>query len=91
MEVRDKERYIVSLASQQSLRSELEYWHWLPSQDDKTLCTPGKEPGKFMSKNPFDIIRLLDLDANPDCIDGRLNQNLLILVTSNMHWIQDDF
>ena len=43
-----------------------------------------------MSKDAFYIIGLFDFDADADCIDRGLDQDLLILVAGDMHWIQDD-
>ena len=43
-----------------------------------------------MCKDAFYIIGLFDFDADADCIDRGLDQDLLILVAGDMHWIQDD-
>jgi hypothetical protein len=61
-----------------------------PSQDNKTLCATCEESGEFVSEDTFNIIGLLDFDTDPDSIDGWLNENVFILITSNMHRIQDD-
>jgi hypothetical protein len=44
-----------------------------------------------MSQNPLNIIRLLNLDTNPNGVDRRFNQNLFILIPGDMHWIQNNF
>jgi hypothetical protein len=44
-----------------------------------------------MGQYPLNVIGLLYLDADPDRVDGRLNQNLFIFIASNVHWIQHNF
>jgi hypothetical protein len=44
-----------------------------------------------VSENPFNIICLFNFDAETYRVDGRLYENLFILVAGNVHWVQDDF
>lgn len=44
-----------------------------------------------MSENPFNIVCLFNFDAETYGVDGRLYENLFVLVASNVHWVQDDF
>jgi hypothetical protein len=41
-------------------------------------------------KDVLDLIRLLDLDANPHAIDARLDQDFLMIISGNSKWVQKD-
>jgi len=44
-----------------------------------------------VGEDTFNVIRLFDFDANADRVDGRFDKDLFILVSSNVHWIQNNF
>ena len=39
----------------------------------------------------LDLIRLLDLDADADTVDARLDEDPLVLISGNRQRVQDDF
>ena len=43
-----------------------------------------------MNKNRFNLVGLLDLDADADRVDARLDQDSLVLVTRNHKGGEDD-
>lgn len=67
------------------------YRHRFPSQNNKILCSSGKESCQLMCENPFNVISLFDFNTDSNCVDGRFNEDLLILIPGNVHWIQNDF
>lgn len=60
------------------------------SQDEEGLGSLGQETGKLVHEDGFDLIGLLDLDADADRVDAGLNQHPLVLVTRNDKGRQDD-
>ena len=44
-----------------------------------------------MHKNMLNLIGLLDLDADADAVDRRLDQHLLVLITRYHQWVQQHF
>jgi hypothetical protein len=56
---------------------------WLPPQDKECFCSLRQEPCKLMHQNMFDLIGLLDLDADPNTVDAGFNEHPLILVSRN--------
>ena len=44
-----------------------------------------------MSQNTFNIIGLFDFDADADRVDGGFDKDMFVLVTRDMHWIQNYF
>jgi hypothetical protein len=44
-----------------------------------------------MDKDILDLVCLLDLDADADAVDARLNEDLLVLISGDGQRIQKDF
>lgn len=53
----------------------------LPPQNEERFGSLGQEPGELMDQNMLNLIGLLDLDADADGVDARLDKNSLVLVT----------
>jgi hypothetical protein len=41
-------------------------------------------------KNPFYIVCLFDFDTDANRVDGRFYQHMFVLITGDVHWIQND-
>lgn len=66
------------------------YGNWFSSQNEKGLGSLGQETGKLVDKYGFDLVGLLDLDADADRVDARLDEHPLVLVTRNHEGREDD-
>lgn len=44
-----------------------------------------------MNEDLFDLISLLDADADPDTVDARLDVDLLVIISGNSQRFQQDF
>jgi len=44
-----------------------------------------------VGENTFNVIRLFDFDANADRVNGRFDKDLFVLISSNVHWIENNF
>lgn len=72
MEIRDKERDIVTLDG-------------LPPQNEETLRPLRQESRELMDQDILDLISLLDPNANSHRVDAGLDKDSLILVSGNRH------
>jgi hypothetical protein len=90
MEIRDEKGDIVSLNPVSTASQTIQYLTNLDrfsSEDKKSLCPLRQEPRKFVYQNMLNLVCLLDLDADPDAVNARLNQDPLILVPRNSYWV----
>lgn len=71
VEVCDEETDVISL-------------HWLPAQNEERFRSLGEEPSKFVDKNVFDLICLLDSDTYAYRIVAWLNFHLLIFIPADV-------
>lgn len=55
----------------------------LSSQNKKVFSSHHHEAHEFMAKDFFDLISLLDSDADSDRVDGSLDKNLLLVITAD--------
>lgn len=53
----------------------------LSTQNDEALRPLHQKSGEFMAENALDLICLLDLDADTDGVDRRLDKHSLIFVS----------
>ena len=60
----------------------------LSSQDDKVLCTLHEEAGKLVAQNLFNLVGLLDADADAHRVDGELDKHLLVLIATDGDRVQ---
>ena len=65
--------------------------YWLPSQYDETICTLHHEASELVTQYPLDLIRLLDLDAEPDGVHGWLDEHAFVLVTGDGEGVEEHF
>lgn len=77
VEVGDEERDVVALDR-------------LPPQDKEGLGTLGQEAGKLVDKDLFNLVGLLDFDADADAVDAGLDKDTLVLVARNRQGSQED-
>jgi hypothetical protein len=63
----------------------------LPSQNEKRLCTLGQEASELVNQNVFNLIGLLDSDADTDAVDTGFDKDTLILVARDGQGVQEDF
>jgi len=61
----------------------------LSSENDEVLGTLAQETNKLFAQKLFKVISLLNLDADADGVDGRLDQNTLVGVTTDDDWVQN--
>ncbi len=54
---------------------------WLPPEDYEALRALHHEPRKLVAQYPLNFVCLFDLDAYPYRVDGRLDEDALILVS----------
>jgi hypothetical protein len=54
-----------------------------PSQDKEGFCSLRQESSKLVDEYLLNVVGLLDLDAYPDAVDTRLDQDSLVLVARN--------
>lgn len=75
----------------QSTRSRtLNHLDRFPPQDEEGLTPLGEETGELVDQNVLDLVRLLDPDADADRVDGRLDQDSLVLIARNGQGRQED-
>lgn len=97
MEVRNQEGDVVSLERPMSVSGkgqEATVWSnldGLPPEDEKGLGALCQEAGELVHQDVFDLVGLLDLDAYPYAVDGRLDQDTLVLVARNGQRSQKHF
>lgn len=63
----------------------------LTTKDDETFGAHRHEARKLVTEDPLSLICLLDLDAQSDRVDRRLDQYALGFRTRNDQWVQQDF
>ena len=52
-----------------------------PSQNEERLGTLCQEAGELVDQDVFDLVCLLDSDADADAVDTGLDEDTLVLVT----------
>lgn len=75
VEVGDEEADVVAL-------------NWFPPQDEEILRSHHHKAHEFMAQNLFNLICLLDSDADADRVDGALDQNLLPVIAADDHRLE---
>lgn len=102
MEIGDQKRDIITLSPNEPLNVrqnttlpkskvfEQTHLNSLPSEYKKGLRPLCQESGKLMYQNMLYLVRLLDLDANPNAIYAGFNKDLLVLVPRYCQWVQQD-
>lgn len=59
-----------------------------PPQNKKVLSSLRQEPRKLVHQDMLNLIRLLDLDADADRVDARLDEHSFILVPGHCQRVQ---
>ena len=62
-----------------------------PSEDEEGLCTLCQEAGELVDQDVFDLVCLLDPDADADTVDAGLDKDTLVLIAGDSQGIQKDF
>lgn len=60
-------------------------------QNHETLRPLHHEPRELVTQNPLNLIRLLDLDADPDGVYRGLNKHSFIFVPGDYKRVKEDF
>jgi hypothetical protein len=68
----------------------LTYLDRLTSKDDEALSTLSQKAHKLLGQDLFQLIGLLDANADAHGVDGTLNENLLLLITSNEDGVKQE-
>lgn len=66
------------------------YLDRLASQNDEAFSTLGQKAHELLGEDLLKLISLLDADTNAHRVDGTLNENLLLLVTSNNDRVEQE-
>jgi hypothetical protein len=53
----------------------------LPAEDEEGLGPLGQEAGELVDQDVFDLVGLLDLDADTDAVDAGLDKDAFIVVS----------
>ena len=67
------------------------YLHGLSPQYEERFRPLCQKSGELVHQNVFNLVGLLNFDANPDTIDARFYQNFLVLVSRNCQRVEEDF
>lgn len=67
------------------------YLDRFPPQDEKALCPLLQKPRELVDQDALNLVGLFDLDANAHGVDGRLDQDALVLVAGDGQGGQQDF
>lgn len=62
-----------------------------PSQNEERFGALCQEAGELVDQDVFDLVCLLDSNADTDAVDGGLDQDTLVLVAGNGQGVQEDF
>ena len=92
--VGDQERDIIALGEVRKLlarRGSWAYLDWLSSQDEEGFGSLSEKACELMDEDVLDLVRLLDLDADPDAVDARFDEDSLIFVARDGERIQQHF
>ena len=60
-------------------------------QDHETLRSLHHKPRKLVTQNPLNLIRLLDLDADPDRVHRGLDKHPFVFVPGDCKGVEEDF
>ena len=66
------------------------YLDWLSSENEECLRSLRQKSHKLVHQDVLNLIRLLDFDADSDGINAGFNQHLLVFISGNDQWIEDD-
>jgi hypothetical protein len=91
MKYRIPKQHQLYLPQQACTRRPRSYSHWLPAQNKEGFCPLSQESGELVYQNMFDLVCLLYPNADPNAVNARLNENLLILITGDSERIEQDF
>jgi hypothetical protein len=67
------------------------HWHRFPAQDYEVLCSLHHETSELVAQYSLYFICLLYLDAETDRVDGRFDENALVLIARDGQWVEEDF
>lgn len=67
------------------------YLYWLASKDHKAFCSLRQETHELVGQDLFNLIRLLDRNADTQRVHRGFDQDLFLVVTANDHRVQHDF
>lgn len=71
-----------------SVSSAHHYLNWLSPQNHELLSSLAQETRKLMNQKYLVIIRLLDLDADTDRVDGWFDQNTFVFISCDSNRVQ---
>ena len=63
----------------------------LASEDDEVLGALHHEACKLVAEDAFDLVRLLDLDAESDRVNGWFDEYPFVLVAGDRQWVEEYF
>ena len=64
---------------------------WFSPQNHETLRSLHHEPRKLVTQNPLNLIRLLDLDADPDRVHRGFDKHPFVFVSGDCKGVEEDF
>ena len=62
-----------------------------PSEDEEGLGALCQEAGELVDQDVFDLVCLLDPDADADAVDTGLDEDTLVLIAGDGQRVQEDF
>jgi hypothetical protein len=90
VKVGDEEADVVAL-KQRQLSCRKTNLNCFSTQHHEALSALHHEASKLVGENPFNVVRLFDLDAHTNRIDTRLNENPFVFVSADDDGLQQGF